>query len=339
MTLLSGYAAAETHRRLTRAVAAFRAFSRRRIGRPAAVVVADTSSNGGDHHRGAGVGEGGNMPVDNPPELAPAPPSVSTKARPSAAHIADMIAPEKAADVVVGVGGHTTPSPQTRPGITAVHAPTTRGLSVDLAAASAQTPVEDDGGFFSHAPILASSPISRPLSTDDSNSAVPWEEETISFTAAYHDGASNGGGGFNRTISGSSDGNPLTAARAAASAAAAHARVAQAAAEAAAMSAAASASVAAEGAALAEENTLVEALREVRGVLMTGRKDPAGAGAEVGRIAAGVGLAPALLGALRALKKRGDDGGSSASGSTNNGLDLAKQVKSNLPVLVSNSKV
>lgn len=89
--------------------------------------------------------------------------------------------------------------------------------------------------------------------------------------------------------------------------------------EAAAKSAAASASVAAEGAAQAEENSLVEALREVHGALMTAQED----GAEVERVAAGVGLAPALLGSLRALKRRGDDGGGSGSES---GWRLAKEV-------------
>lgn len=87
--------------------------------------------------------------------------------------------------------------------------------------------------------------------------------------------------------------------------------------EAAAKSAAASASVAAEGAAQAEENSLVEALREVHGALMTAQED----GAEVERVAAGVGLASALLGSLRALKRRGSDGGGSESG-----WRLAKEV-------------
>ena len=92
--------------------------------------------------------------------------------------------------------------------------------------------------------------------------------------------------------------------------------------EAAAKSAAASASVAAEGAAQAEENSLVEALREVHGALMTVQED----GAEVERVAAGVGLAPALLGSLRALKRRGDDGGGGGGGGSESGWRLAKEV-------------
>lgn len=90
--------------------------------------------------------------------------------------------------------------------------------------------------------------------------------------------------------------------------------------EAAAKSAAASASVAAEGAAQAEENSLVEALREVRGALMTVNED----GAEVETVAAGVGLAPALLGSLRALKRRLDDSG--GGGGSDSGWRLAKEV-------------
>lgn len=88
--------------------------------------------------------------------------------------------------------------------------------------------------------------------------------------------------------------------------------------EAAANSAAVSASVAAERAAQAEENSLVEALREVRGALMTVQDD----GTEVERVAAGVGLAPALLGSLRALKGRGHD----SDGRGESGWRLAKEV-------------
>lgn len=247
--------------------------------------------------------------------------------------------------MVVGGGGNSAPSPQTRPVTAAVHDASTGGLRVDLAAASALTPaaasgVGSDGDGYSlftalQAPLLASSPMNRPFSTDGSNSGsnsgAP-SEEGKSYSIAAHDGVSDNGGDSTSTSSGSSGGNPLMEAWAAASAAAADARVAAAAAEAAAMSAAASASVAAKGAALAEENTLVEALREVHGALMAGREDAAGAGAEVGRVAAGVGLASALLGALRALKRRGDDGGDGGGGSASNGLCLAKEVKHYLRV-------
>lgn len=78
-----------------------------------------------------------------------------------------------------------------------------------------------------------------------------------------------------------------------------------------------------ESASVEEENTLVEALRQVHGVLMAEDK------AEVERVAAGVGLAPALLELLRALRseikvsgQRGGDGG----GGSESGWRLAKHV-------------
>ncbi|CAM9408922.1 unnamed protein product, partial [Laminaria digitata] len=71
---------------------------------------------------------------------------------------------------------------------------------------------------------------------------------------------------------------------------------------AAAASAATIASDAADEAALAEENSIVDALQEVRSALAAGEEHAAGAGAEVERVASGVGLAPALLNVLRALR-------------------------------------
>lgn len=277
VSLLSGHAAVKTHHRLTRAVAALRAFSRRRIGRPAAVVVTDTTSDE-------------NLPAQRPPELAPSPsPFTSTQVQPLAA------------EAVYSVLSH----------------------------------------LHDNTPLLASSPMNRSFSTDGSNCGVPSEDEAGSSIAAHDNDVvapDNGGGdSHSTTTSGSSDGNPLLDAWAAASAAEANNRIDHAAAEAAAKSAAASASVAAEGAALAEEKTLVEALREVRGALMDGREDATGHGEEVGRVAAGVGLAPALLGALRALKIRRDEGdGGGGGGSASNGLDLAKQVKRGFPIWEEN---
>ncbi len=348
MTLLTGHAAAETHRRLSRAVVALRAFSRRRVGRPVAAAAAAAASSDGDPTQAAGDG----VPVGpGQPDLPSAPPSAPTQTDATSAGIGsasvDVASATPAPEVATAASAAQTPAPAPAAAVATgerdAPAPPPRArpsLSVDLtpALASSMLPAAESSGaggegfgrsllMASQAPLLASSPLNRPLSTDDSGSdSDPLSEGVDVPDGADADadgggGGGGGGGGSDFSSSGSSGGNPMleawAAAEAEAEAAAAHARAAMAAAEAAAKSAAASASVAAEGAALVEENNLDEALREVRGALVAGKED----GAEVERVAAGVGLAPALLGALRALKRMREDGGGSEGG-----LRLAKEV-------------
>lgn len=295
MTQLSGHAAADTHRRLTRAVAALRAFSRRRAGRPAAVPSSGIGGRGGG---GFGVGDGGNAEVGASPMPTPAPapqlPSLSQQSRPPAIDATDE--------------SGSAPAEAT-------------------AASAARNDVVQFSPLATlHAPLLATDGSSGSGSSDPS--------EDRQSTSALIRGSGYGtpataAGVYNSGSSGSSDGNPLMEAWAAAESAAEATKAAErasAAAEAAAISAAASASVAAEGAVLAEHNSIAEALEEIRGALLAGREDAAGAGAEVERVAAGVGLAPALLRALRALRRRDDDGGGGGGGGRSSGLRLAKEV-------------
>lgn len=156
----------------------------------------------------------------------------------------------------------------------------------------------DGGGLPSSSRLLSCTPLLDQSMSTDSGS---YTEEVIS------DKTEEGGRGGERTSTGSTT---AVAAWASAAAAAEAARLASAAAAAAAAAAAEavakSAAAAAEEAALAEEITMMEALQEVRSTLAAGGEKEAGGGAEVERVATGVGLAPALLGALRALETEGD---------------------------------
>lgn len=345
MTQLSGHAAADTHRRLSRAVAALRAFSRRRAGRPAAV----PSSSSGVH--GIAVGIGGNAAVGGPPVPPPAPPA------PSSSRQNQPPAADAAGESGGGVPVSSTPAAasaarqETAEGVTAASPRTGVGSaaaaddSSDFPAASAASASvarnENEVVDFSplatfQAPLLAigSGGGSYSSSFDPSEERQSTAEGTsaLSSVSGYGTAGAPGGGGgvYNSgSSSGSSDRRPLMQAWAAAEAAAEATKAAErasAAAEAAAMSAAASASVAAEGAVIAEHNNIAKALEEIRGALLAGREDAAGAGAEVERVAAGVGLAPALLRALRALRRRDDDGGGGGGGGRSSGLRLAKEV-------------
>ena len=185
----------------------------------------------------------------------------------------------------------------------------------------------------SRSPLLATSPLSRSISSDGGPS------NSIDVDNGGGDGGSGGGGSgdgggggrgrggggnYDRQSSSSTAMEAWALAAAAAEKAAAAAADAAVAATAAAASAAKIASDAADEAALAEENSIVDALLEVRTALAAGEEHAAGAGAEVERVAAGVELAPALLDALRALK-RGNGSGPEMSGAGKSG-ELAEDV-------------
>ncbi|CAM9296089.1 unnamed protein product, partial [Hapterophycus canaliculatus] len=363
VTQLSGHAAADTHRRLTRAVAALRAFSRRRAGRPASVP-SSSSSGGGGGGNGSDCGlvgrDGSYAAVGGPPvPPLPPPPSASRQGGPRATNTT-----EESGSVPTGV---TTSSPAAAagaareerapgatPGSPRVGAPAAAAAddSRDLLAdstASASAARNEDVEFTPLAtlqsPLLATDSSSGGGST--SSTSDPSEERqstaagapALSSVSGYGtaSAADGGGGVYNSGSSGSSDVSPIIEAWAAAEAAARATKAAErarSAAEAAAMSAATSASVAAEGVVLAEHNRIAEALEEIRGALLAGQEDAAGAGAEVERVAAGVGLAPALLRSLRALRRRDDDGGDGGGGGRSSGLRLAKEVMELLRLLV-----
>lgn len=149
--------------------------------------------------------------------------------------------------------------------------------------------------FPSQSPLLASSPLSESLSSNGSG--------LDASSASGTEGGDDGGVGEDVEARSSPAMEAWASAAAAAEVAAAAATAVSAAARAAAASAAAQASLAAEEAAEAEEDTIEEALQEVRAALASGQNGADGIGAEVERVAAGVGLAPALLGALRALRR------------------------------------
>lgn len=164
----------------------------------------------------------------------------------------------------------------------------------------------------SEGPMLSSSsPLSHSMSTDD---------------GSLEDAANSGGDHIRLQSTG---GSAFEAAAAAALAAEKAVKDAAAAA-----SAAASAASAARGAAVwaaaeaahAEEGSIAEALREVRSALEAGQRDATGAGAEVEQVAAGVGLAPALLGVLRALGIEGGGlgEGTAASWTENHAADVSR---------------
>lgn len=328
VTQLTGRAASETHRGLNRAVMALRAFSRRRAGRPA--MLADTVGNS----NGRTVLVGG--PSERLATQSPPPPPTTTKPLPRKG-TGESGAPVKVTLTAAARGGEdgTDASPPDEAGADVAR---TRSLSAIFAAApprlapapsaqdapaaavslsAAPTGLGTDLISALQAPLLASSPLNRPLSTDSISSA---EEEPNAGGNAEDGTAANSVGVRSNSSSSSSgssinDGSPLIEAWAAAAAE-----------EAAAKSAALKASVAAEDAAQVEEKSVSEALGEVRRVLKAGREDADGAQAEVERVAAGVGLPAALLGALRALRRE-DDAGAGAGGSGgSNWLSLAKEV-------------
>lgn len=159
----------------------------------------------------------------------------------------------------------------------------------------------------SEGPLLSSSsPLSHSMSTDDGSM-----EDAVNSAGDHIRLQSTGNSAFEAAVAAA-----LAAEKAVKDATAAASAAASAA------SAARSAAVwAAAEAAHAEEGSIAEALREVRTALEAGRRDAAGAGAgaEVERVAAGVGLAPALLGVLRALGIEGGDlGEGTAAGWTEN---------------------
>lgn len=259
MTLLTGHAAAETHRRLAGAVAALRAFSRRRRGRPANVRPGSASVPPSPHPRASGG-------------TVSAPPANTRR----------------------------TPSPFLR-------------SDGDTLSTKAQGTGGTDDIFPlpSQSPLLATSPLSRSLSSAGGASDI---------NSSGKDGGISGGGGGTSDLQSSSSAamEAWALAAAAAESAAAAAADAAIAAAAAAASAATIASDAADKAALAEENSIVDALQEVRTALAAGEEHAAGAGAEVERVASGVGLAPALLDALRALR-RGNGSGPEMTGAGKSG--------------------
>ena len=228
VTLLTGHAAAETHDRLTHAVAALHAFSRRRRGRPN---THPRQKKTPPHYK--------NDPAPSPPRRPR--PGKSNDPDPTSAHAS-------------GESQHTN-----------------RHFGVP-----SQSPM-----------MSTSSPLSHSMSTDDGSL-----EDAVNNYAGDHG------------CVGSAAMEAAVAAAAAAEIAAQAAAKASAAAAAAA-AAARSAALSAEGAAHTETSSIAEALEEIRTTLAAGRKDAAGVGAEVERVAAGVGLAPALLGALRALGTEG----------------------------------
>lgn len=153
----------------------------------------------------------------------------------------------------------------------------------------------------------------------DTSAAPPGEGTEPSWSprpspgSARSEGAAGDPGGSPREDA-QGDGGTVAAGKAAeiaAAAATAAVNAAQAATKAAAAAAAAKASavsaaasaLAATGEAEAEEGRVVEALEMVRSVLSAAKFHRVIAGTDVERIASGVGLAPALIGALRALRR------------------------------------
>lgn len=182
-----------------------------------------------------------------------------------------------------------------------------------------------------HTPLLSSSPLSHSGSTGPSEEEHPRPIGNVEGDQGDRDDSDDGHRGDRRgeiriQSMRARSWAPAKAAANEAAAAQASAETAAAAAAAAAAdaSAVASAAVAEDEAALLEEDSIVEALKEVRAALAAGREDEAGA--QVERVAAGVGLAPALLGALKALRRRDMTASAPGAGGVGKAGEMAADV-------------